>query len=271
MMYQSKFVVAVKSNGKVLREFGDKVYVPFGAEYSIFLKNQNSVKAEVKVSIDGQDVLNGSSLIINANGSLDLERFLKDQDKGNKFKFIERTKAVEDGPRGIGTDDGLVRIEWQFEKRMPKFEKTTVHHHTDHVYHDHYYRDPWGQHSPWYGALYNSTVSASGASGSSLNQTIGTASAGSPMRGMAQSSFVNQVGITAPGSISNQTFTTVAGLNLETEVFSMVLQLCGETEENVQVVEAVTVKRKPTCVICGKVNKATNKCCSECGTSLNIV
>ena len=57
MMYNNKLAVAIKSAGKVLREFNkDEVYVPFGNEYSIFVKNMNSVRALVKVSIDGVDV-----------------------------------------------------------------------------------------------------------------------------------------------------------------------------------------------------------------------
>ena len=54
-MYQSKLVASLKANGKVLREFKDKVYVPFASEYSILLKNLNTVRAEVHVYIDGED------------------------------------------------------------------------------------------------------------------------------------------------------------------------------------------------------------------------
>ena len=39
MMYLQKLAVAVKVNGKVLREVGDTVYIPFGSEYSILIKN----------------------------------------------------------------------------------------------------------------------------------------------------------------------------------------------------------------------------------------
>jgi len=33
----------------------------------------------------------------------------------------------------------------------------------------------------------------------------------------------------------------------------------------------ITVDRKPECVTCGKVNKAVNKFCSECGTALVLI
>src|ERR1700722_6153234 len=96
-MHSNKLVVAIKTAGKVLREQGDKVYLPFGSEYSIFLKNLNSVRALVRVSLDGQSVTDGEDLVVNGNSSLDLERFLKkgNMENGNRFKFIERTAKEE--------------------------------------------------------------------------------------------------------------------------------------------------------------------------------
>jgi len=46
--------------------------------------------------------------------------------------------------------------------------------------------------------------------------------------------------------------------------------LLGETEDNKPVLQPVNVKMKPKCTSCGKQNKATNKFCSECGTSLEL-
>ena len=41
MMYHKKLVASIRTNGKILREFKDTVYLPFGSEYSILLKNLN--------------------------------------------------------------------------------------------------------------------------------------------------------------------------------------------------------------------------------------
>jgi hypothetical protein len=38
---------------------------------------------------------------------------------GNRFKFIERTAQIEDY-RGIKAEDGLLRVEYAFEKEYPK-------------------------------------------------------------------------------------------------------------------------------------------------------
>jgi hypothetical protein len=117
-MYQNKLVASLKANGKILREFKDTVYCPFGAEYSILLKNLNTVRAVVNVYIDGEDMLPGG-LVLNAGQEVDLERSIKNGNlmEGNRFKFIERTNTIEQF-RGVKLEDGLIRVEFQFE--MPK-------------------------------------------------------------------------------------------------------------------------------------------------------
>ena len=39
MTYQEKLVAVVKCRGKILREHGEFVTIPFGEEYTILLKN----------------------------------------------------------------------------------------------------------------------------------------------------------------------------------------------------------------------------------------
>ena len=117
MMYANKMVASIKANGRILREHKDTVYIPFGSEYSFLLKNLNTTRALVNVFIDGEDMTPGG-LVLNAGQEVDLERSIKGGNlmEGNRFKFIERTGAIENGPRGIKLEDGLVRIEFQFEK-----------------------------------------------------------------------------------------------------------------------------------------------------------
>ena len=88
MTYKDQFVVEVMVDGKILRVRDGAVYLPFGCEYSILLKNLNSKKASVKVSIDGEDVLDGYSLVVKPLITHELKGFLKGTTARNRFRFI---------------------------------------------------------------------------------------------------------------------------------------------------------------------------------------
>jgi len=250
-MYSNKLAVAIKSaQKKVLREFEDTVYIPFGEEYSIFVKNLNSVRASVSVSVDGEDVADGKTFVVDANDAIDIQRFIKNGNlsEGNRLKFIERTASVEQH-RGIGVEDGLIRVEFQFAKpTLPTWN--TYNHHT-------YFNND---------IIGGSDVLTRGFTPQSVKCSSTTAG----VEYTCDSIPVNDAGVTVPGSISDQQFNEVAAFPLEAESHVIVLKLLGQTE-NVKVVEPVTVKAKPKCTTCGRVNKATAKFCTNCGTSLTIV
>jgi hypothetical protein len=269
MMYQSKLVASLKANGKILREFKDTVYIPFGSEYSILIKNLNTQRACVNVFLDGENVVPGG-LVINAGQEIDLERWIKNGNlsEGNRFKFIERTTAIENGPRGIKLEDGLIRIEFQFEKPYvpPQWNNSS-------------WISASGSTTPMYninGMMRsvdfskgeNMKASATSAMNSTL-QSMNISSMNEYHEGAATMDW-NDVGITVPGSKSNQKFTEVTMGILEAEKHTIVLKLLGETPDNKPVLKPVTVKAKPKCVTCGKMNKAHAKFCVECGTALEI-
>lgn len=299
MVYSpNKVVACVKVDGKILREDKGVVTLPFGSEYSIFVKNLNPTRIKVRVSVDGTDATEGCWLVVEPNSNLDLERFIKsgNMDKGNRFKFIERTAAVEEGPRGIKADDGLIRIESQVEIVKPKPIIIEEHHH----HHDHY-DYPW---SPWrsrpytLGGLTKSSApvrsrslkpSASGGSAKSMFRSFDSVdsvesdgatldfhetSASLDSDGIISAASMlpqpkNDVGITVQGSESNQSFRWTAGF--ETGISEViVLQLRGKIASK-PVVKAVTVDTKLTCVTCGKTQKSTEKFCGQCGTALHIL
>lgn len=271
MMYKSSLAVAVKNNGKVLREFNkDTVFLPFGSEYSILVKNLNTVRALVHITIDGQNMTK-DGLVVNAGSEVELERKItENMNKGNKFKFIERNDAVEQH-RGVKLEDGVIRIEYQFEKVYN--------------YQPLYYVSP----TVWYGGsgiyvgdiVTGSTTSTTGSvlRNASMNATSTSTTsynaADSVHPGVACNDFVeqgfNDAGITVPGSQSNQKFNTVWSFPLEYEKHVMIFKLLGETPDNEPIRKPVTVKAKPKCVTCGKQNKANAKFCSHCGTSLQVI
>ena len=259
-MYNQKLVASIKSKGKVLREFKDTVYIPFASEYSILLKNLNTTRAVVNVFIDGENAVPGG-LVIDPGRTVDLERWIKNGNlsEGNKFKFIERTSAVENGPRGIKLEDGLIRVEYQFEISRPIINISNTLWNTP-VYGNGVMRGISGSTGDWAGPAGAVTCSASlnSVSASSFDVTASAAS------------FQNETGITVPGSKSTQTFQTVTVGALESTVHNIVLKLVGDLGNNKPVEKAVTVKAKPKCTTCGHQNKATAKFCTECGTALEI-
>jgi hypothetical protein len=298
MMYQDKFVVAIKVGGKILRETKDLVHLPFGSEFSVLVKNLNSRRAKFTLHIDGTDVLDGTEIIVNANAEVEMKRFIRNgnMDEGNAFKFIERTQKIEDGPRGIKVDDGVVRVEFWFEQEVP-VTKTTYH--RDVFWNDHYYPYYRRLGGPYYGGPYfNDVLGGSIASNEGLqyNATSGakltstnTKSAGIRSMAVGQNAaftanavsqesesfnsteeLANDIGITVPGSKVEQKFQTVYGFNSETISQAMVIRLAG-TKGVAKVVAPVTVKSKQKCGTCGHVNKANAKFCIDCGTALDLL
>lgn len=291
MMYQDKLVTAVRVAGKVLREDNDKVHLPFGSEYSLLIKNMNSVRALVRVEIDGVDATEGTSLIVPANGSVDLERFLKasNYDQGLKFKFIERTKKIEDGTRGVGVEDGLIRIEFEFERPPAQIVNT--------VYRTY---DQWPApypHPAWRsGDFLCSTNSALRSVSSNLGGvTLGSSGVATGITAQAmnisnattayqedthfgatcadskvESPSLNEVGITVGGSISDQKFTAGAWFPTDGVKHVMILKLLGKVGDQ-QIKNPITVKTKQVCPTCGTVHKQPANFCRECGTGLSIV
>lgn len=275
-MYQEKLVLAVKHNGRVLREHGDTVLIPFGSEYSLLFKNLNSVRATVRVEIDGQDATMGTSLIVPANGTVDLERFLREGDGGvgNRFKFIERTQKIEDGPRGIKAEDGLIRVEFEFERLPAKIENHTVRHYT-HVYDTHpypSYPNVWySTGSPLRGVVGTNIMTISGNAAdikfASATASNATTSDCYELKAEATSAATPTAGITVPGSVSEQKFQVGAWFPTDGQKHVMVLKLMGQVGEQA-VQKPITVKTKLKCITCGTVNKSGTKFCKECGTGL---
>ena len=286
-MYNNKFVVSCKVNGKIVREDGDIVHLPFNNDYSLFLKNLNSRKALVNVEIDGIKV--ASRLLVDSNRGVDLDRFLDgySRDNGPKFRFIEKTQAVSNF-RGDKAEDGIIRVSFTFEQEPPLVRNPFTHN-TFWVDGNQFYGGLYGQNhinnypgNQLIGYASNNFMQVDGqvtklSSVTTTNadsQTFKTASVmgcldASPSRGVSRSiSSVAKDGITAKGDVSNQQFIQGYIGRLENIEHVICLKVMGFTPSKEVPVKSVYVDTSKKCNNCGRTNKGNAKFCSQCGSGL---
>ena len=258
MVYQDKFVAEVKSSGKILRMKDGYVSLPFGSEYTILLKNLSSRKASVKISIDGDDVLGGSSLILDPNTESELKGFLNGNVAKNSFRFIQKTEEIANH-RGDRIDDGIIRIEFAYEKENKLnvlLENKDVH-----VYH-HWNYDNW--------FTGDSTVKYSS---DPMSHTINSGDiTGAPLSSITCQQSLGQTpmpdeGITVKGSEINQHFNYACIGELENSQV-IIIRLKGMTASGKVVQTPLTVKDKLECPTCGRKSNSSFKFCPNCGTFL---
>ena len=278
-MYNNKAAVAIKVNGKTLREFKDTVYIPFGSEYSLLIKNLNTVRAIFNVYIDGDNIVPGG-LVLNAGQEIDLQRAIRNGNlsEGNALKFIERTGNIEQH-RGVKLEDGLIRVEYQFEKIFKR--QDGIQWNNIKLGGQPYYGDPtWtvnnavlrGSSADVTPSYMKGTVSCADFSYTSDSMVMGSTALSASAASMQSFNAApqNETGITVAGSKSEQKFVTVSNFTCEPEKHNIILKLLGETDDNKAIRQPITVKSKPKCNTCGKQNKATSRFCGECGTALEI-
>lgn len=237
MMYQSSLVAAIKVGGKVLKEFENKVYLPYGSEYKIYLKNLDpSRRVKVEVEIDGSS--GQKALVLDPKQEFSLDRFLS---TANKLKFIERTETIENH-RGIKASDGLVVLTYCFEAlALPA---------------PHWHSGITLDSMPVYGAL-NYPPGVRGL------QSYDTPTAA------LNSVQTSTSGITVPGGESKQSFRNTT-FKESTDRHVLTFELLGESPYEVLVTEPVSTRAAVECPTCGHKEKIDAKFCSECGTSLKL-
>lgn len=252
-MHHNKMVCCLKANGKILRDNKGEVFIPFGTEYSILLKNLNTIRSRVQIFVDGVDITEGIHSIVSPNSTLEFMRYVNNGNlgAGNKFKFIERTSDIEQH-RGINMEDGIIRVEFQYEPiiRLGYTPPPILWNRNQHPY-------DWGD---LYRVTCSGTAISAGESAVFNTQSNYYGSAG----------LNNNVGITVPGSMSNQPVLIAPNLICEPEKHVIILQLRGISDQNKPILRPVTTE-KQKCTICGKSNKGSSKFCSNCGTSLLII
>ncbi len=268
MVYKNNFIVVVKCNGKVMRERNGAVTLPFGSEYSILLKNKDSRAAVASIEIDGEDVMDGHQYIIPANTTRELKGFLKGLNAKNKFRFIKKTKKISDF-RGDKLDDGLVRVEFRYEKQRsspwiwPSYITYSNNYEFNGNDYDVDYRDSTGGTGQ---VNYTSAASFSKIDSALSNCCIGDLSK------ITKSEIPEDEGITVKGSKTNQQFGYGSVGVLENSSSVIIIELKGTTTcagKVMEVKKPITVKSRIQCSTCGKKWRSSMSFCGNCSTALD--
>jgi hypothetical protein len=281
MVYLEKFVAVLVSNGKILRELresdSDLIRLPFGSEYSLRFKNLNSTRAAIAVEIDGKDVLDGSRVVIGPGQTEDLLGFMKGNNVTNTFRFIEKTKEISEY-RGDRIDDGIIRIEYQFEKPpaitypapVPYYRPYPIPapYHSWPTWRPHYYdyekdssQIKYGSNSGSFnhkddGEVYTKGSLRSGPTGSCVSQNV------------IKSLSLSEEGITVKGSQADQNFSNTWLEEMEEAKYVIVFRLKGCDSKKKPLTKAVTIQNHITCPTCGRRNNSASRFCYNCGTCL---
>lgn len=251
MVYCDNMVAVIKVNGKVMREIDNKVFLPFGSDYEIYLKNLASRRAKVKISVDGSDILSHNSLIMPANSETHLEGFLRsDGSVDKRFRFIQKTDKISQH-RGDRVDDGIVRIEYWFEK---PFEQAYFRRMTPTIYWADSYDLTFTPHRSSFG-------------GGGTYQAMSQSSFTGPVA-QAFNCQVDAAGITIKGGESNQSFGETSDIQTEynSHVISLLLQ--GLNSKSQPVSKPLFAHDKIKCEVCGTINSSSHKFCHECSNNL---
>lgn len=258
-MYKSNFIVAIQHEGKILRENGDEVYLPFGSQYSILLKNKGSRRALVNIEVDGENVLAGKSLIVEGNTSQEIKGFMRDMSVTNRFKFIHKTKEISDY-RGDKIEDGIVTVNYTFEQA--KLEPITVIERRGSWDQS----DPYTRTRPWPDYYPNIKYSCMSYNN---DDTVGNVSCSNTTTvPVINSQTYSDDGITVKGSKINQQYQYGDIGELENRSYTIILQLKGKTKYKKVVKKPLTVKTKLRCPTCGRKSKSSSQFCYNCGTYL---
>jgi hypothetical protein len=217
MSYLKGFVLSTKlSNSdtflkEIRKDNEPTVYMPFGSEYSIFLKNKTLSRAKFKVKLDGKYVHpENNAFVINANSSFNLERFLLDGDlnKGEKFKFVN----VEGSGEEPGADEnGLIEVKINIEK-VSRYLSDDIFGNGDHI-------------RCCGSKIYNGNSNPNVMFKSSLNRSYDTNAHDSSSLGFCEMDSVDlsDEGVTVGGSQSTQSFIDIP--DFETESEDIILKL----------------------------------------------
>lgn len=238
MVFKEDRVLCILTNGQVLREVNGEVFLPFGTEYVVRVKNYTSKRCGITIKIDGSYIHPDSTkIIVNANDTIDIERMMVDGDlnKGPRLKFVSVNDPRVSDPGNH--KNGLVEVTFYDEIEPITYVPYT-------------YSNPWWTPGPF-----------------GDNEFL----RGKPIITCDTSYSCNvncnslQDGATIAGSTSEQKF-RCTNVNLSSiPSLKLQLRLKGIKEDRPIFVKDT---RSKYCSQCGKKCRFRDKFCSRCGAKL---
>lgn len=289
MAYSKRIATALISNGKILDEDPKGVIaVPFDSEFKVRVINKNDKKIGFDIYIDGVKVTKTGRIIVNPHDRIDLERYIENDDKGTKFRFVPKDsqEAKMDG-KDKEPYTGIVEVRAYFEKERAREVVREI------IKEYPIYIEKW-RGPNWDGFYYhystNTNCGYSGISGfsGSAGQTGNTGSAGSnnftsnayccstnDMSSKLSSNFTSNLseGAVVRGGNSNQAFTSTY-VDLEEDYVSLKMFLMGYYEKPAE--KKADEQQKEFdfgikyCTKCGHQVKDGDNFCGKCGGRVNV-
>jgi len=243
----------------------NRVTIPFGEEYAVWVKNNGSSRIKFQIFIDGESISNGIKYVLGTGEEMVVERFLEDcLDTGRKLQWLPRDhkegKGKEDEPEA-----GIVRIVAQQEKSCWAFK-----------YDYNSYRYYWSPKKPevdpysW-PVCYLSDAAAPISAGNTLTSSGASVSAFCASNGakiVEDASGFEAEGITGRGGHSGQKFSYSYYFDTDpdTEKTIMFFLVPPKSQHRVPQSNSVTYDAY-YCPSCGRKRKSRkDNFCPNCGT-----
>ena len=176
-MYRDGFSACVLLDGKVVKESGEQIVVPFESEYGLRLKNKYAEATAVDIYIDGQLVNEIGHILLAGNSSLDVDQWILKSGHAKKLLFTKLTNPKVDQPN----DSENGRVEIRFYKPKANVKSVPTELVIKHEYYPHYPIWPgfddyyWMRYRPIYTTLNNAgytTTNNSDTFNCNLNSTF---------------------------------------------------------------------------------------------------
>lgn len=227
------YVIAIRSNGKVLREQHGCVYLPFYSEYAIRVKNTRYGRVGVNVIVDGTSITD-DLVIVDSLATLDLERTLVDgnMDTGPALMFAPLSDSNVQDP--TESENGTVRVEFFQEKTSSLTRSFDI------------------PSTPFYKGGYSR--------GTGSNAMYGASFSSSNSAGASIMASTAANGATVEGKQVSQSFKYARFDCYSTPVVTLRLRLVGKEKPTY-----VSDTRVKYCTNCGTSLKKSMKFCYSCG------